>query len=79
MSIRALFQAVKVEDADSPYDTIHLKVFYPAQMDGSAQEQNLGIVPAAAQRSPFKVVIFFSGINCSRPKYRVRATRGRPS
>ena len=65
MSIRALFQAVKVEDADSPYDTIHLKVFYPAQMDGSAQEQNLGIVPADAQRSPFKVVIFFSGINCS--------------
>ena len=69
MSIRALFQAVKVEDASSPYDTIHLKVFYPAQMAGSAQEQNLGIVPADAQRSPFKVVIFFSGINCSPEMY----------
>ncbi|XGV97610.1 MAG: hypothetical protein ACAF41_01415 [Leptolyngbya sp. BL-A-14] len=60
MSIRALFQAVKVEDAASPYDTIHLKVFYPAQTSGSAQEQNMGIVPADPQKAPFKVVIFFN-------------------
>ena len=69
MSIRAVFQAVKVKDASPPYDTIHLKVFYPAQMSGSPREQNLGIVPADAQRSPFKVVIFFNGINCGPEMY----------
>jgi len=59
MNVRALFRAAKVEDASSPYDTIHLKVFYPAQMSDNDQEQNLGIVPADAQQSPFKIVIFF--------------------
>ncbi len=75
MSIRALFQAAKVEDASPPYDTIHLKVFYPAQMSGSAREQNLGIVPADAQQSPFKVVIFFNGINCSPEMYQWLAVK----
>ena len=75
MSIRALFQAAKVKDASPPYDTIHLKVFYPAQMSGSAREQDLGIVPADAQRSPFKVVIFFNGINCSPEMYQWLAVK----
>ncbi|AOX03304.1 dienelactone hydrolase [Moorena producens PAL-8-15-08-1] len=69
MVIRAIFQSTKVEDASSPYDTIHLKVFYPALMSGSDQEQNMGIVPADPQQSPFKVVIFFNGINCSPEVY----------
>ena len=69
MRIRALFQAVKVEEASSPYDTIHLKVFYPAQMSGSEQEQDVGIVPADPQKAPFKVVIFFNGINCGPELY----------
>ncbi len=46
-TVRALFQAAKVESAAPPYDTLHLKVFYPAQSSGSAQEQDLGIVWAA--------------------------------
>ncbi|MFB2976702.1 alpha/beta hydrolase family protein [Microseira sp. BLCC-F43] len=69
MIVRALFQAAKVEEASSPYDTIHLKVFYPAQMSGSDREQDMGIVPADPQRSLFKVVIFFNGINCSPDMY----------
>lgn len=56
MNVRSLFQAAKVENASSPYDTIHLKVFYPGQAPGSNQEQ-IGIVPADSQQSPFKVVI----------------------
>ena len=64
MSVKAIFQAAKVEDAYSPYDTIHLKVFYPAQMLGSSPEQKMGVFPADSQQSPFKVVIFFNGINC---------------
>lgn len=69
MSVRAVFQAAKVAEASSPYDTIHLKVFYPAQMSGSDQEQDMGIVPADKERSPFKVVIFFNGINCGLEVY----------
>lgn len=75
MNVRALFQAAKVEGAPSPYDTLQLKVFYPAQMSGSDQEQNLGIVPADSQRSPFKVVIFFNGVNCGSELYQWLAVK----
>jgi dienelactone hydrolase len=75
MSIRALFQAVKVEDAASPYDTIHLKVLYPAKMSGSEQEQDMGIVPADSQKAPFQVVIFFNGINCGPELYQWLAVK----
>lgn len=69
MNVRSLFRSAKVEGAASPYDTIHLKVFYPAQMSGSDYQQNLGIAPADAQQSPFKIVIFFNGINCGSEQY----------
>ncbi len=75
MSVRAIFQAAKVADASSPYDTIHLKVFYPAQMSGSDQEQDMGVVPADEKRSPFKVVIFFNGINCGPEIYQWLAVK----
>ncbi len=73
--VRALFHAVKVEDAVSPYDTLHLKVFYPAQMSDSDRERNLGIVPADTQHSPFKVVILLGGINCDPPMYQWLAVK----
>jgi predicted dienelactone hydrolase len=75
MTIRALFQATKVEGAASPYDTIHLKVFYPAQMSGTNQEQNLGEVPADAHSAPFQVVILFNGINCGPELYQWLAVK----
>jgi dienelactone hydrolase len=75
MSVRALFYAAKVEEASSPYDTIHLKVFYPAQMSESAQEQDMGIVPANVQLAPFKVVIFFNGFNCGPELYQWLAVK----
>jgi len=52
-TIRALFRAVKVDSAQPPYDTIQLKVIYPAQMSGSELEQDLGIVPADSEQAPF--------------------------
>lgn len=64
MTVRALFQAAKVEGASSPYDTLHIKVFYPARRSGDDLEQNMGVVPADTQGAPFKVVIFLNGINC---------------
>lgn len=75
MNVRALFRSATVEDASSPYDTIHLKVFYPAQMLGSDREQNLGNVPADSQQSPFKIVIFFNGINCGSEQYQWLAVK----
>lgn len=75
MNVRALFHAAKVEDATSPYDTIHLKVFYPAEMSGSELEQNMGIVPANSQLAPFKVVIFFNGVNCGSELYQWLAVK----
>lgn len=75
MSVKAIFQAAKVEGGASPYDTIHLKVFYPAQMSGNSPEQNMGIFPADSQQSPFKVVIFFNGINCSIESYQWLAVK----
>ncbi len=66
MSVRAFFHATKVEDAFPPYDTIHLKVFYPGQMSGSNQEQDMGIVPADSQLAPFKVVIFLTASTVAR-------------
>lgn len=69
MNVRAFFRAATVEGAASPYNNIQLKVFYPAQLTGSDQEQDMGIVPADSQQSPFKVVIFFNGINCGPELY----------
>ncbi|ACK72722.1 conserved hypothetical protein [Gloeothece citriformis PCC 7424] len=69
MNIRSFFQAAKVEDSSAPYDTIHLRIFYPSQMSGSQQEQNLGIVPADSAQAPFEVVIFFNGVNCTPDLY----------
>ncbi|MBU7586933.1 MAG: dienelactone hydrolase [Nostoc sp. TH1S01] len=69
MNVRAFFQAATVEDISSPYNSIHLKVFYPAQISGSELERNSGIVPADSQWSAFPVVILFSGINCGSEVY----------
>lgn len=69
MTVRTLFRATKVESAQPPYDTIHLRVFYPAQMSGSELERNQGIVPADPQNAPFPVVLFFNGVNCGPELY----------
>lgn len=69
MTVRALFRAAKVESAQPPYDTIHLRVLYPAQMSGSEIERNQGVVPADSSHAPFPIVIFFNGVNCGPEMY----------
>jgi len=69
MTVRAFWRAAKVETAKPPYDTIHLKVFYPALFSESEQERNLGIVPADPKQAPFPVVIFLGGANCGLEMY----------
>ncbi|NES81579.1 MAG: dienelactone hydrolase [Moorea sp. SIO2B7] len=68
MTIRAFFRAAKVETAQPPYDTIHLKVFYPAQKLEKL-EINQDIAPADTNKAPFPVVIFFSGLKCGMEMY----------
>ncbi|MBD2102545.1 dienelactone hydrolase [Leptolyngbya sp. FACHB-261] len=75
MNVRAFFRAATVEDAAPPYNNIQLKVFYPAQLTGSDQEQDMGIVPGDSQQAPFKVVIFFNGINCGPELYQWLAVK----
>jgi len=75
MNVRAFFRAATVEEAVSPYNTIQLKVFYPAQLTGSDQEQDMGVVAADSRQSPFQVVIFFNGINCGPELYQWLAVR----
>jgi dienelactone hydrolase len=75
MSVRSLFHVVKVADAAQPYDTIHLKVFYPARMSDDVRERGMGIIPADPQQAPFPIVIFFGGINCGAESYQWLAVK----
>lgn len=79
MDVRAFFESATVENASAPYDTIHLKIFYPTQMADSSQPQNINqnfnTVSVDWQYSPFKVVIFFNGINCDAYLYQWLAIR----
>ena len=61
--IRALYTAVKAEGTSPPFDTLQLKVFYPAALTGSEGERMSGVIPADRSRGPMPVVIFFNGIN----------------
>ncbi len=64
MTVRALWRAVNVEEAQPPYSTIHLKVFYPGQMSHSKGEKDFGLVAIEREQAPYPVVIFFNGVNC---------------
>ena len=67
MNVQAFWRAIKVKDALSPYDTIHLKVFYPSN---DCDTQNpFSNAPAAKDLAPFPIVIFFNGFNCSLAMY----------
>lgn len=66
---RAFYTAVKIAGFTAPYDTLHVKVYYPAKLSGSDFERNTGIVPADSARAPFPVVIFLPGVNCGPESY----------
>ncbi len=67
MTVQAFWKAIKVENAQPPYDTIQLKVFYPAST--SDNQQTFSPNQANPAEAPFPVVIFFSGINCNLAMY----------
>ena len=67
--IRAIFRAVKVKDIEPPFDTLFLKVFYPALVPQNDTEKNSGILSPDVSKSPFPVVIFLNGVNCPPESY----------
>ncbi|MEH2251409.1 alpha/beta hydrolase family protein [Nostoc sp.] len=74
MTVRAFFEAAKVEGVQSPYDTIHLKILYPAQI-ADQLEKSTGIEPANPENAPFPVVILFNGFNCDAQQYQWLAVK----
>ena len=56
MKVRSFWRSVKVESAKSPYDTIHLKIYYPEGKSDSIE-------------FPLPVVVFFSAVNCESSIY----------
>ncbi|HQX11222.1 MAG TPA: hypothetical protein PKY66_12445 [Thermoflexales bacterium] len=67
--IRSLYSAARVDSASAPYDTIHLKVYYPAELSGSQDERMTGNVAPRKASAPFPVLVFFNGINLGPEAY----------
>jgi len=67
--IRAFYRSAKVDGAPAPYDTLTLKVYYPALFGDTPQERNTGTIPADTTHAPFPVIIFFPGVNVDIASY----------
>lgn len=68
--VRSLWWACRVPGLKEPFDTAHLRVFYPARATGSDHERLTGVVAADAERGPFPVVVLLPGINVPADSYR---------
>jgi hypothetical protein len=67
--IRAIFHATALPNASAPYNTLHLKIYYPASPTNSDAERMTGVIPAEKTSAPMPVVIFFNGINVGIESY----------
>jgi dienelactone hydrolase len=72
--VRSVFWAARVDGVGTPWDTIHLRVFYPAAGVGDLAEKMTGIIAADAARAPYPLVILMPGINVGPDSYRWLAT-----
>lgn len=72
--IRAFYRSARVTGAPVPYDTLTLKVFYPAVFGDTPHERNTGVIPADVTGAPYPVVIFFPGVNVGMDSYAWLAT-----
>lgn len=64
MDVRAFFTAATVAGEPEPWNTLQLKVYYPAHYGDSPEERNMGFIPAVSDGAPYPVVIFMPGSNC---------------
>jgi dienelactone hydrolase len=70
MSARSIWWATAIPGAEAPFDTAHLRVFYPSQPTGSDAERLSGVFPADPARAPYPVVLIVSGVNVGQEAYR---------
>ncbi len=73
MVVKSFWRAAKVKSLEPPYDTIHIKVLYPAKCSDTTEP--LSLYPADPSKAPFPVVIFLSGINCDSFMYQWLAVK----
>ena len=69
VKVRAFYRCAKAPGHDAPYDTLNIKVYYPAAYGDSFAERDMGFIPADADRGPFPVVLILPGINLSHEGY----------
>ncbi|NJN44723.1 MAG: hypothetical protein HC806_08405 [Anaerolineae bacterium] len=55
--IRAFYRSTTVSGTNPPYNTLTLKVYYPALFTDSHQERNTGVIPPDRAGAPYLVVI----------------------
>lgn len=68
--VRAVHTACTVPGHQAPFDTAHVRVFYPAAPTGDMTEKMTGVVAADSSRAPYPVVLLCNGINVSPDSYR---------
>lgn len=68
--VRAVHTACTVPGHQAPFDTAHVKVFYPAAPTGDMTERMTGVVAADSSGSPYPVVVLANGINVTPDSYR---------
>ncbi|WP_216893106.1 alpha/beta hydrolase family protein [Nocardia alni] len=67
--IRSLWWSVRTDGA-APFDTAHLKVYYPAISSGDDAERLSGVFAPDPAGAPYPVVVFVSGVNVGQDAYR---------
>ncbi|MEU4420743.1 dienelactone hydrolase family protein [Actinoplanes sp. NPDC024001] len=70
MSVRSVWWAATIPGAVAPFDTAHLRVFYPSLSTGSDSERLSGVFPADPSLAPYPVVVLVSGVNVGQEAYR---------
>jgi len=71
--VRSLWWSARTH-GESPFDTAHLKIYYPAEVRGDDAERLTGVFAADPVGAPYPVVVFASGVNVSQEAYRRYAT-----
>ncbi len=74
-TVRALFTAAACPTATAPFDTLAIKIAYPAAPTGSDVERLSGVVPVDAAAGQLPLVVIANGINVSPEAYTWLATR----
>ncbi|MFI6866059.1 alpha/beta hydrolase family protein [Nocardia sp. NPDC050406] len=71
--VRSLWWSARTA-GEAPFDTAHLKVYYPAVAAGTDAERLTGFFGPDPVHAPYPVVVFLSGVNVGQDSYRRFAT-----